>query len=66
VAYRLNVLMISCPSLASNNAPCSAVSVIYTPQGVMEGVEFFPRNPELVIVLSELSMLRPGMCKNMA
>jgi glycerol dehydrogenase len=50
VAYRLNVPMISCPSLASNDAPCSAISVIYTPDGVTEGVEFFPRNPELVIV----------------
>ena len=50
VAYRLNVPMISCPSLASNDAPCSAISVIYTPEGVTEGVEFFPRNPELVIV----------------
>jgi glycerol dehydrogenase len=50
VAYRLNVPMISCPSLVSNDAPCSAISVIYTPDGVTEGVEFFPRNPELVIV----------------
>jgi glycerol dehydrogenase len=50
VAYRLKVPMISCPSLASNDAPCSAVSVIYSPEGVTEGVEFFPRNPELVIV----------------
>jgi glycerol dehydrogenase len=50
VAYRLNIPMISCPSLASNDAPCSAISVIYTPDGVTEGVEFFPRNPELVIV----------------
>ena len=44
VAYRLNVPM------TSNDAPCSAISVIYTPEGVTEGVEFFPRNPELVIV----------------
>jgi len=29
VAYRLKVPMISCPSLASNDAPCSAVSVLY-------------------------------------
>ena len=50
VAYRLNVPMISYPSLASNDTPCSAVSVIYTPEGVTEGVKFFPRNPELVIV----------------
>jgi glycerol dehydrogenase len=39
VAYRLGVPMISCPSLASNDAPCSAISVVYTPDGVTEGVE---------------------------
>jgi glycerol dehydrogenase len=50
VAYRLNVPMISCPSLASNDAPCSAVSVIYTPEGVTEALEFFPQNPALVVV----------------
>jgi glycerol dehydrogenase len=50
IAYRLNVPMISCPSLASNDAPCSAVSVIYTPAGVTEAIEFFPHNPALVVV----------------
>ena len=54
VAYRLNVPMVSCPSLASNDAPCSAVSVIYTPEGVTAGVEFFPRNPELVVVDTQI------------
>ncbi|HCF9151642.1 TPA: glycerol dehydrogenase [Pseudomonas aeruginosa] len=50
VAYRLAVPMVSCPSLASNDAPCSAVSVIYTPEGVTESLEFFPVNPALVVV----------------
>ncbi len=50
IAYRLDVAMVSCPSLASNDAPCSAVSVIYTPAGVTESLEFFPANPALVIV----------------
>jgi glycerol dehydrogenase len=50
IAYRLNVPMISCPSLASNDAPCSAMSVIYTPAGASEALEFFPHNPALVVV----------------
>jgi len=50
IAYRLHVPMTSCPSLASNDAPCSALSVIYTPAGVTEAVEFFPLNPVLVVV----------------
>ena len=50
IAYRLGVAMVSCPSLASNDAPCSAVSVIYTAAGVTESLEFFPTNPALVVV----------------
>jgi glycerol dehydrogenase len=50
VAWRLGVPMVSCPSLASNDAPCSAISVLYTPEGVTAGLEFFPRNPVLVVV----------------
>ena len=50
IAYRLDVPMVSCPSLASNDAPCSAVSVIYTAEGVTESLEFFPANPALVVV----------------
>lgn len=50
LAWRLDVPMVSCPSLASNDAPCSAVSVLYTPAGVTQGLAFFPRNPALVVV----------------
>ena len=50
IAHRLGVAMVSCPSLASNDAPCSAVSVIYTAAGVTESLEFFPANPALVVV----------------
>ena len=38
------------PTLASNDAPCSAVSVLYTAEGVHSGIEFFPTSPALVIV----------------
>ena len=38
------------PTLASNDAPCSAFSVVYTPEGVQESVEYFARSPSLVIV----------------
>ncbi len=50
IAYRLGIPMVSCPSLASNDAPCSGLSVIYTPAGVTELLEFFPQNPVLVVV----------------
>ena len=50
VAYRLGTPVVICPSLASNDAPCSALSVIYTREGVSEGVEFFPTSPAIVAV----------------
>jgi glycerol dehydrogenase len=50
VAYRLGVPVAVCPTLASNDAPCSALSVMYRPDGVFCGVEFFPMSPALVAV----------------
>ena len=50
VAHRLSIPSIICPSLASNDAPCSALSVLYTPEGVSEGAEFFPWSPAFVII----------------
>jgi len=50
VAYRLNVPVVVVPTLASNDAPCSAVAVLYTPEGVVTAAEFFPHNPVLVVV----------------
>jgi len=59
IAYRLDVPVVVVPTLASNDAPCSAVSVLYTPDGVMSGIEFFPQNPVLVIVDTEVVASAP-------
>ncbi len=50
MAYRLSLPTIVCPTLASTDAPCSALSVIYTPEGQMESVEYYPKNPALVVM----------------
>ncbi|RRJ84399.1 glycerol dehydrogenase [Aestuariirhabdus litorea] len=50
IAYRLQVPSIVMPTLASNDAPCSAISVIYTPEGVTESFEVFEQSPALVLV----------------
>ncbi|MFP6807331.1 MAG: glycerol dehydrogenase [Pseudomonadales bacterium] len=50
IAYRLDIPVVVVPTLASNDAPCSALSVLYTPEGVSTGAEFFPNNPALVVV----------------
>lgn len=50
IAYRLDIPVVIAPTLASNDAPCSALSVIYTADGAFAGGEFFPDSPALVIV----------------
>jgi len=50
IAERVGVPVVIVPTLASNDAPCSALSVVYTPEGVMSGAELFPNSPVLVVV----------------
>ncbi|MGH3055409.1 MAG: iron-containing alcohol dehydrogenase, partial [Gaiellaceae bacterium] len=50
VAFRLDTPVVIVPTLASNDAPCSALSVLYTPDGVAAGVEFYPCSPALVVI----------------
>ena len=54
IAERLGVPIVVIPSLASNDAPTSAVAVLYSTEGVFTGAEFFPQNPALVIVDTEI------------
>ena len=50
IAYRLNIPVVIVPTLASNDAPTSAVAVLYSPDGIFKAAEFFPQNPAIVIV----------------
>jgi glycerol dehydrogenase len=50
VAFRLDTPVVIAPTLASNDAPCSALSVLYSPAGVSTGAEFYPCSPALVVV----------------
>jgi glycerol dehydrogenase len=50
VASELNLPVVCCPTTASSDAPCSALSVVYTPDGVFEKCLFYKRNPDLVLV----------------
>ncbi|SNY55772.1 glycerol dehydrogenase [Pantoea sp. GL120224-02] len=38
------------PTVASTDAPCSALSVIYSDSGVFESYRFYSKNPDLVLV----------------
>lgn len=50
MAADLELPVVNCPTIASSDAPCSAVSVIYTNQGLVEEYRIYRRNPELVLV----------------
>ena len=50
IADKLGVPVAVVPTLASNDAPCSALSVVYGTGGEVTDVEFFRNNPALVVV----------------
>jgi glycerol dehydrogenase len=41
---------VNCPTVASSDAPCSALSVIYSEEGVFQEYRFYRKNPDLVLV----------------
>lgn len=49
-AHFSGVPVVIVPTIASTDAPCSALSVIYTDDGVFEKYLFLPANPNLVLV----------------
>lgn len=50
----------SVPTVASTDAPTSALAVVYTAEGGFEEYRFFPRNPDLVVVDSQLVANAPA------
>lgn len=50
VADELKKPVVIVPTIASTDAPCSALSVIYTDEGVFEKYRFYAKNPDLVLV----------------
>jgi glycerol dehydrogenase len=49
-AAGLGLPVVNCPTLASSDAPCSALSVIYTDAGEFQEYRFYRKNPDLVLV----------------
>ncbi|CAN5525851.1 glycerol dehydrogenase [soil metagenome] len=50
VAAELDLAAVNCPTAASSDAPCSALSVVYTEDGAFDRYLFYKRNPDLVLV----------------
>ena len=49
-AADLDLPVVNCPTVASSDAPCSALSVLYTEEGVFHAYRFYRKNPDLVLV----------------
>ncbi len=50
VAHAGNVPIVIAPTIASTDAPTSALSVIYTESGEFESYLLFPKNPDVVLM----------------
>ena len=58
--FLAGIRWVTVPSVASTDAPTSALAVIYTEDGAFEEYRFFPRNPDLVLVDSQLVANAPA------
>ena len=59
VAYYAETPVFICPTIASTDAPCSALSVVYTEEGVFERYLFLPANPNLVLMDTDIIVKSP-------
>jgi glycerol dehydrogenase len=58
--FASGIRWVSVPTVASTDAPTSALAVIYTEDGVFEEYRFFPKNPDLVLVDTQLVANAPA------
>ena len=59
-AHYLAMPVVIVPTIASTDAPCSALSVIYTDQGVFEEYLFLPASPNMVLVDTDIVSKAPA------
>jgi len=58
-SHRLKLPVAIVPSIASTDAPCSALAVIYTPEGGFDRYLFLTRNPDLVLIDTKIVARAP-------
>ena len=59
LAHFMGVPVAIAPTIASTDAPCSALSVVYTEEGVFEKYLFLPANPNLVLMDTDIIVKSP-------
>ncbi len=60
VAYYNDIPVAICPTIASTDAPCSALSVLYTEEGVFDKYLFLKSNPDIVLMDTEIISKSPA------
>lgn len=59
VAMEIEAKLVTAPTIASNDAPTSAATVYYTEEGNFDGWGIWPRNPDLVLVDTQVIVEAP-------
>lgn len=59
VANAVDAPVVIVPTIAATDAPCSALSVVYTPEGQFKEYQFFKHNPNLVLMDSAVIAKSP-------
>lgn len=60
LAYYSTLPVIIVPTIASTDAPCSALSVLYTDEGVFDEYLILPSNPNIVLMDTEIIAKAPA------
>lgn len=60
LAYYVKKPVVIVPTIAGTDAPCSALSVIYTDEGVFEEYLWLPANPNVVLVDTDVVSKAPA------
>ncbi|ABK61323.1 MULTISPECIES: glycerol dehydrogenase [Clostridium] len=60
VSYYEKSPVVIVPTIASTDAPCSALSVIYTEDGIFSEYIFLPKNPDIVLMDTEIISKAPA------
>ncbi len=59
VGHEMNIPVMVVPTIAATDAPCSALSVVYSEHGVFERYLILPKNPDCVLVDTTLVAKAP-------
>jgi glycerol dehydrogenase len=59
LAFYMKVPVVIVPTIASTDAPCSALSVLYTEEGVFDEYLMLPTNPSVVLMDTEIIAAAP-------